>query len=211
MAGEVKRRYRSSRRREQAEETRRRILSAARALFVAAGYGRTTIDAIATEAGVAVQTVYATFGSKGAMLMALLDQLAIDADLRRLQQGLAAANGDPRRQLRETISFTGRVYAAGFDLIDLARTVSGVEPDLARMWRAGEQRRYEANSNLVAAWARAGALRSGLSARAATDLLWALSGPDGFRLLIKERGWSERSRVERLSRMLELMLLTETT
>jgi hypothetical protein len=145
------------------------------------------------------------------MLMALLDQLAIDADLPRLQQGLAAANGDPRRQLRETISFTGRMYTAGFDLIDLARTVSGVEPDLARMWRAGEQRRYEANSNLVAAWARAGALRSGLSARAATDLLWALSGPDGFRLLIKERGWSERSRVERLSRMLELMLLTETT
>jgi hypothetical protein len=145
------------------------------------------------------------------MLMALLDQLASDADLPRLQQGLAAASGDPRRQLRETISFTGRMYAAGFDLIDLARTVSGVEPDLARMWQAGEQRRYEANSELVAAWARAGALRSGLSARAATDLLWALSGPDGFRLLIKERGWSERSRVERLSRMLELMLLTEST
>jgi AcrR family transcriptional regulator len=211
VPGEGKRTYRSSRRREQAEETRRRILFAARALFVADGYGRTTIDAIATEAGVAAQTVYATFGSKGAMLIALLDQLAIDADLPRLQQGLAAASGDPRRQLRETISFTGRMYAAGFDLIDLARTVSGVEPDLARMWRAGEQRRYEANSNLVAAWARAGALRSGLSARAATDLLWALSGPDGFRLLIKERGWSERSRVERLSRMLELMLLTETT
>jgi AcrR family transcriptional regulator len=211
MAAEVKRAYRSARRREQAEETRRRILSAARALFVAEGYGRTTIDAIATEAQVAVQTVYAAFGSKGAMLMALLDQLAVDAHLPRLQQSLAAASGDPRRQLRETISFTGRMYATGFDLIDLARTVSGLEPDLARMWQAGEQRRYKANSELVAAWARAGALKTGLSARAATDLLWALSGPDAFRLLIKERGWSERSRVERLSRMLELMLLTEST
>jgi AcrR family transcriptional regulator len=209
MAREVKRRYRSTRRREQAEETRRRILAAARGLFVADGYGSTTIDAIAEEAGVAVQTVYAGFGSKAAMLMALLDQLAQEADLPRLQKGLAAASGDPRRQLREALAFTGRMYSAGFELIDLARTVSGVEPDLERMWEAGEQRRYEANSRLVAEWARAGALRPGLSARAATDLLWAVGGPDTYRLLVNGRGWSERSRIERLTRMLEPMLLRD--
>lgn len=207
MASEVKRAYRSPRRREQAEETRRRILDAARGLFVTDGYGATTIEAIAAKAGVSVQTVYAVLGSKAAMLMALLDQLAIDADPGRLQKGLAAASGNPPRQLREALAFAGRMYASGFDLIDLARTVSGVEPDLARMWEAGEQRRYEANSKIVEGWARSGALRPGLSARAATDLLWALSGPDNFRLLIKERGWSERSRIERLARMLELMLL----
>lgn len=206
---DVKRAYRSTRRREQAEATRKRILSAARQRFVAEGYGRTTIDAIAAEADVAVQTVYAVFGSKGAMLIALLDELAMEADLLRLQKGLLAATGNPRRQLRESIAFTGRFYAAGSDLIDLARTVSGVEPDLAKMWHAGEQRRYEANSRLVAEWARAGALRPGLSARAATDLLWAFSGPDAFRLLVKERGWSKRSRVERLSQMLERMLFQE--
>jgi AcrR family transcriptional regulator len=210
MSGDIKRAYRSPHRRAQAEETRRRILSAARALFTADGYGRTTIDAIATEAGVAVQTVYATFGSKGAMLIALLDELAIEADLPRLQEELAAASGDPPRQLREALAFTGRLYAAGFDLIDMARTVSGVEPDLARMWQTGEQRRYEANAKLVARWARSGALRAGLSARAATDLLWALSGPDTFRLLIKERSWSQRARVERLSHMLEPMLFGST-
>jgi AcrR family transcriptional regulator len=211
MPGEVKRAYRSARRREQAEETRRRILGAARALFVAEGYGRTTIDAIATEAGVAVQTVYAAFGSKSAMLTALLEQLAIDADVPRMQKGLAAASGNPRRQLREAISFTGRLYAAGFDLINLARTVSGVEPDLANMWDAGERRRYDAYSDLVAAWERAGALRPGLSARTARDLLWALGGPDTYRLLVKERAWSERSRLEHLSRMLELMLFNGST
>lgn len=210
MTQEVKRAYRSPRRREQAEETRRRILAAARALFVAEGYGRTTIDAIATEAGVAVQTVYAAFGSKSAMLTALLEQLAIDADVPALQKGLAAAGG-PRRQLREAISFTGRLYAAGFDLINLARTVSGVEPDLANMWQAGERRRYEAYSDLVANWARAGALRPGISARTARDLLWALGGPDTYRLLVKERGWSERSRIEHLSRALELTLFNEST
>jgi AcrR family transcriptional regulator len=211
MPGNTKRAYHSPRRREQAEDTRRRILSAARTLFVADGYGPTTIDAIASEAGVAVQTVYAAFGSKGAMLVGLLDQLSSDADLPRLQRGLADASGDPRRQLREAIAFTGRLYSAGFDLVDLARTVSGVERDLARMWEAGEQRRYEAHSKLVAGWARAGVLRPGLSTRAATDLLWALSGPDAFRLLNKERGWSEPSRIERISHMLELMLFHEST
>ena len=53
----VKRPYRSPRRREQAEETRRRILAAARRLFVARGYGGTTMETIADDAGVAVQTV----------------------------------------------------------------------------------------------------------------------------------------------------------
>lgn len=206
MAADVKRSYRSPRRREQAEETRRRMLSAARTLFVTKGYGQTTIGAIATEAGVAVQTVYAAFGSKGAMLIALLDQLALDADPQRLQKALRASSGDPPQQLREAIAFTGRLYSAGFDLIDLARTVSGVEPELARMWQTGEERRLKANSELVGEWARAGALRPGLSPQAATDLLWALSGPDAFRLLVKERGWSQASRTERLSQMLETML-----
>jgi hypothetical protein len=43
----------------------------------------------------------------------------------------------------------------------------------------------------------------GVSPRAATDLLWALSGPDLFRLLVKESGWSRRRRVEVLARLLE--------
>jgi hypothetical protein len=61
----------------------------------------------------------------------------------------------------EALEFTGRFYAAGGDLIDLARTVSGVEPDLAATWRAGEQRRYDANAQLVGERARAGALAPG--------------------------------------------------
>jgi hypothetical protein len=79
------------------------------------------------------------------------------------------------------------------------------------MWDAGERRRYDAYSDLVAAWERAGALRPGLSARTARDLLWALGGPDTYRLLVKERAWSERSRLEHLSRMLELMLFNGST
>ena len=56
MPKAVKRRYTSTRRDEQARETRLRIIGAARELFVTNGYGRTTLVEIAREAAVAVET-----------------------------------------------------------------------------------------------------------------------------------------------------------
>jgi AcrR family transcriptional regulator len=68
MTEPVKRQYKSPRRQEQADETRQRILRAAYGLFVANGYGRTTMTDIAQRAGVAVETVYAVFGNKATVL-----------------------------------------------------------------------------------------------------------------------------------------------
>lgn len=202
----VKRAYHSLRRRQQAQRTRQAILAAARRLFVARGYKATTIEAIAQGAGVAVQTVYAALGSKRRMLIALLDRMAADADLPQLERELAAAGGDTGRQLRELLAFSGRFYSSGRDLIDLARTVSGVEPDLAVMWRTGENRRYRAHAALISQWVRAGVLPAGAAARQAHDLLWALTGPDVFRLLVLERHWSHQQRVETIARLLEAVL-----
>src|SRR5262245_23139167 len=64
----VSARAKATTRRERARETRRRILAAAYELFCAHGYARTTMEAIASEAGVAVQTLYFTFHAKAAML-----------------------------------------------------------------------------------------------------------------------------------------------
>ncbi len=192
----VKRRpYRSPRRQGHARETRQRILSAARDLFIARGYGATTIDAIAEAADVAPQTVYAGLSSKRGILFALLDQMAVDADLPGLEADVMAAAGDPFRQLRERIAFTTRFYAGGIALIEIARTVSGIEADLGAMWGEGESRRYRAYAPMVKAWEEAGVLAPGLTAEAATDMIWALGGPDVFRLLVVERGWS-RERFE---------------
>ncbi len=202
----VKRRYRSPRRTEQAAETRRRIPVAARRLFVTRGYGKTTIAAIAQAAGVATQTVYATFGSKKSILLTLLDEMAADADLAGGQAAVEAASGNPRQQLRERLAFTSRFYAAGADLIHIARTVSGVESDLRTMWTEGEARRHRAASTLVAEWAAAGALAPGVTAKQATDILWALGGPDVFRLFIVERRWSRKRFENWLAATLEQLL-----
>jgi len=68
MQEAVKRPYRSARRREQASETRQRIIRAAHDLFVHQGYGRTTIADVARTAGVALETVYAAYRNKPALL-----------------------------------------------------------------------------------------------------------------------------------------------
>jgi AcrR family transcriptional regulator len=79
MPDGVKRRYDSSRRQQQARENRGRILAAAHALFVEKGYGNTTIAEIARTAGVAVETVYATFRNKPTLLHRAWD-IAVGGD-----------------------------------------------------------------------------------------------------------------------------------
>jgi AcrR family transcriptional regulator len=190
---EVKtRRYRSQRRQENAGETRRRILASARKLIVAKGFGGATIEAIAKDAGVAVQTVYAAFGSKRGILLELHEHMAAEADLTKLQAALVAAEGDPHRQLRERIAFNVRYYARGSDLIEAARSASGADAGLGEMWKRGEARRYSRFSELVEKWSADGSLSPGVSAREATDIWWALASPDMYRLLVVQRRWSRK-------------------
>src|SRR5712664_1978640 len=74
MAGvKRKRTYDSSLRKQQASQTRLRILDAAQRLFSDRGYGATTMEQIATHAGVATDTVYASFRNKAGVLHRLLD------------------------------------------------------------------------------------------------------------------------------------------
>src|SRR5689334_2573040 len=75
----------------QAEQTRRDIIAAARQLFAADGYQATTMKAIGEAAGVSVQTVYDSVGSKASLLLALNDELDNVARIRDLAASLAAA------------------------------------------------------------------------------------------------------------------------
>lgn len=185
---EDKRSYRSPRREAQAQETRALILDSARTLFTSRGYGGTTIEAVASHAGVSPQTVYAAFRNKPGLMAALHDRMVADADPPPLQP--APGEEDPRGRLRQSIAFTTRYYSRGADLIELARTASGIEPDLGARWREGEARRLRRYSELAAGWERAGVLAPGLTATSARDIAWAMGGPDVFRLFVLERGWS---------------------
>src|SRR6185437_11800748 len=125
-----KRAYDSSKRRAAAKATRLRIAQCARRLFAEHGYGATSIEAIAREAGTSVPSFYATYGSKRAVLFALLDAADAQADVASLQKSLRAAAGQSCEQLRLLVSFAVRFYQQSADLIEIARNASRSEADL---------------------------------------------------------------------------------
>lgn len=202
-----KRRYDSTKRRESAEQTRLRIAQSGRMLFRQLGYGATSIEAIANHAGVAVPTFYATYGSKRALLFALLDAADANANVTVLQDALRAAAADPGRQLSLLVSFSRRLYEQSADLIEVARSAGSMEPDLAALWKEGEQRRLRGVAPVVHSWAVAGALRRSLSERDALDILWSLMGPDNYRLFVAERGWSPERYEKWVTNTLKTLLL----
>ena len=84
----------SSYRQEQAAATRDRIAEAARRLFADQGYGSTSIETIAAEAGVAVRTVYAAFGAKREILSHICERW-----LERRKPESAPPTSSPNRTL----------------------------------------------------------------------------------------------------------------
>ena len=202
-----KRPYDSTKRRAAAEETRLRIAQSARLLFAEQGYGATSIEAIARDAGVATPTFYAMYKSKRALLFALLDAADAKADVKALQAALRGAGADPRHQLFLLVSFGRRFYQQSADLVEIARSAGSMEPDLVELWTEGEQRRLRGWAPVVSAWAAAGVLRKGLIEHDALDILWSLTGADNYRLFVTERGWPPEKYQAWLIAALETLLL----
>ena len=83
---------RPSYRQRQALETRRLIARAARALFTEHGYAATSIETVASEAGVSPRTVYASFGTKKAILGAICEEWLMEAGV---MEAIATGLADP--------------------------------------------------------------------------------------------------------------------
>ena len=197
MPGDVraKRPYNSSLRREQARATRRSILQAAQRLFERDGYVPTTMESIASEAGVASKTVYLAFATKGALLRGVWD-LALKGDIddapvaQRNWYVEVLEEPDPERQLRLNARNSRRVRERIGPMLRVIRSAAAVDADGAGLW-ALIQSDFHANQRVVVeSLHRRGALRARLGVDMAADLLWTLNHPDVWLLLVGERGWS---------------------
>lgn len=196
MAGESpRRRYASLVRTAQADETRQRIAHAARQLFVSHGWGQTTIREVAREAGVSVPTVYAAYGNKKGLAVALVDAGDLAAEPARAVAELAAADGDPPRQLAASVAFDRRLLERAGDVITLLRDASRTEPELATAYREGPRRGDEARLHVFSSWP-AGTLRDRLDPQSAVDIYAAICSIDAYTELTSVRGWAP-DRVER--------------
>jgi AcrR family transcriptional regulator len=135
--------YRLGQRQAAVEETRARIVSAARALLAAqAGISAFTIDAVAQQAGVARMTVYYQFGSKGGLLEALFDNFAAEGLVQPLRAAFQQA--DPRHALEGLVAAFCSFWASDRVSLRRLRGLGAVDPEIERGIRARDQRRRDA-------------------------------------------------------------------
>jgi AcrR family transcriptional regulator len=201
-----------NRRARQAAATRARIVEAAGRLFAERGYAATTIDAVAAEADVAVETVYARFKNKRNLLDAYLD-VSIVGDtepvplLDRPEVQAVTAATDQREQLQRLARIMRAVLERNASVHAVLRTAAAGAPELDALAAEDDRRRKATHRAFVEMLASRGPLRDGLSTSEATDTMSALANPETYSYLTRRRGWSP-PRVERwLAENLTLLLL----
>jgi len=190
-----RRSYDASRRQHAADQTRRRIVAAARALFLARGYAATTMAAIAETAGVALDTVYASVGPKPALFRHLVE-IAISG----IDRPVAADERDYVRQIQAETSTQRKLelYARATrhiqerlaPLFSILREAAPTHPELTALWEEISQRRARNMRLLTADLAATGGLRTDLAPEDVADVIWATNSPEFYLLLVRERGWA---------------------
>jgi TetR/AcrR family transcriptional regulator of autoinduction and epiphytic fitness len=191
----VPRRYDSSRRRDQARQTRRRILDAAAELFVSKGYAGTTIAETAAAAGVAPQTVYVAFGTKRAILKELVDvRIAGDdepvAVMDRPFVQRIAEEPDGRRKLEIFATHLRGVHERTVDVLVALRAAADSDPEVAELWKTLTDQRLFGQTRFAQHLHDAQVLREDLDVAAAADVICTLMDHELYRSLVRDRGWS---------------------
>ncbi len=183
------------RRARKALETRRRIRSAARDLFVRQGYTATTMRAIAASADVAWQTVYSVFGTKAALLSEIFDVTVAGDDQpvpmaqRPFVSEIAAAS-DPREKARIFAAHLRETTARTADVQGVIESAAATDADMAQLWAELMDQLIRGMTMAVTALHAQGALRPDLALQRAADRLWWYAGPWAYRGLVLARGWS---------------------
>jgi AcrR family transcriptional regulator len=204
MVRAVKRPYDSTRRQDQARQTRLAIVHAAHDLFVSNGYGRTTIADIARAAGVAVETVYAAFKNKPTLLRQIWyvhfrgDEQDVPLyDRAEMQEILAETDLASRiRKHAEFVTATNRRMAP---LLAALVGAAANEPGAAAMLDEWAERRIDVATKYAHAAAATGQL--GISEHECRDVLFATMDGALWQRLVAERGWSDERYAAWLARM----------
>ncbi len=193
--------YASPRRRQQAENTRRDIQDAARRLFAERGYGPTSMADIASEAGVAIQTIYASCGTKRDILFALFRVMEEDADVPRLA-ALAYNATEPGDVIALGVQITRQLNERNHDVLAVMRSAAAVEAEAAAVYEDGFELHRTGTANLAARIAHLGALRPGTTQDDAAAVISVLTWADSYALLHDRYGWSYDRCQEWLTRTL---------
>lgn len=203
--------YHSPLRREQARATQRAVLDAARRLFVEGGYVATTMNAIAAEARVSPETVYALFKNKRSLLTRLVEVTIVgdDAPVRVADREWVAQlrdEPDPRRAV-QVLARNGRlILQRMMPIYEVLRGAAAADPGAAAVLERYRSQRFIGQRQILRTLTSRHPLREGLTASMAADILFTVGSPETYGLLVRDRRWSaarfERWYADTLARLL---------
>jgi len=177
----------TTRRQLQAARTRRDILDAARRLFAQRGYRRTTVAQVAEEAGVSVQTIYDSVGSKAALVVGLNDLIDELIEIPELAARIPAIN-DAVELVEIPIQITRQAVDRAGDIIRAVQ-VSG-EPELEGVRTEMRKRHREGIRGLVQRLAALGGLPPEADQERSADVIAALADPEMWLRWLDGYGWT---------------------
>jgi AcrR family transcriptional regulator len=179
-----------------AEETQRVIVQTAARLFLERGYHQTSIGHIASQAGVAVQTIYNSIGSKRDLLSRALDFAAAGerapVPVRQFMREQAEREDDPVRVIEQLVEFWQGALPRTAPMFRIIREAAAIDPETATLERDRAAQRlhnYETAARLLD---QRGALRDGLTTDQAAAAIFAIGHPEIYRTLVLDGGWEER-------------------
>jgi AcrR family transcriptional regulator len=191
---DVKRGYDTTRRRAQADATRQDVLDAAGRRFAAAGYAATTVDELAAEAGISRETIFKTFGSKRAVLQRWVEREVAGPDepvpiqqqawVRQIREAR-----DRRTQLETAVAAVCRIHDRAVDAIEVMRAAAHADPEIAALWDQARHRRRQDVQAVTGLLAATGPTRPDLSPEEAVDVVYALTSPELYGLLVRQCDW----------------------
>jgi AcrR family transcriptional regulator len=189
------RRYSSPLREQTAEQTRRAILDAAHARLTEHGYAGLTMRAVAADAGVALDTVYAAVGRKPVLVRLLIEtaisgtDTAVAAAERDYVQQIRAAD-NARDKLALYAAAVTRIHQRLAPLVSALRAAAPSHPELAALWTEIAGRRARNMRAFADDLLATNELRSDLNRERIADIIWSMNAPEYYTLLTHDRGWT---------------------
>lgn len=204
-----------TRRSAKAEATYQAIVAAAYRLFLERGYVPTTIDAIAQEADVAVETVYARFRNKANLMVAVKDAAVTEQGQvplnERPELAVLARESDPRRRVHLAAALSRAMLERIAPVYALLRTAADTDNSLREHLAAVIERRRRFQLRLVELIRGGDELRAGMTNEYAADTYTALASPDLYLLLTTHHGWTADRFQAWLDDTLQQLLLSPTS
>lgn len=194
MRSHVKKRraYDATNRRADALARRAVVLASARELFLRDGFAATTVEAVAKRGGVSQETVYKNFGSKAGLVRELHDDAMRGEDPVSPYQRSEAlrTQPDPYEIVRGWSQLSKEVAPRVSPILLLVRDAAGFEPDLRDLLTELDEARHQRMSENADFLLEGGHLRKEMTTRACADLMWSVTSPEMYELLVVRRGWS---------------------